>query len=364
MPPKKTPSGAQSKKTTDSSKAPTARKAKTAKTSGSGPILKFVAVTPKPKSKKNATARSVTDNKTDDEELNFRVQFLPWLEVPFNFGFVYGFKTPPVGVIMGTKEQNWERAAVELNLLLGTSMVGEHVRLRALHYRKAYFAAADSCKKTGAGVLSDGGADNFDEELMTACYGFDRMHTLFWNNPHLRPAYEASTGFEGLIKFSSREMQYIVSDSSAGGNSGGGSAVVVEDACEHEDRQEDLQELEYGENEESGSENDENKEFGDDQGSEYQDLDQAIPYQGEAFSHSRAPRPPQSDSDKTKSISTSNPKRRRSADRSTASRNSSTPTASSVRQRPPASLSSSNHYLDQQLDNLLNIANPAKLVTL
>lgn len=181
----------------------------------------------------------------------------------------------------------------------------------------------------------------------------------------MRLAYEASTGFDGLIKFSSRQMQYIVSDSNAGGSSGGVSVVVAEDACEHEDRQEDLQELEYGENEESESEkNEDDNEFDDGQGSEYQDLDQTIPYQGEAFSQSRAPRLPQSDSGKTTSTSPSASKRRRSADRSTASKSSSTPTISSVRQKPPASLSSSHHHLDQQLGRLLSIANPAKLVTL
>ena len=103
-------------------------------------------MTPKAKSKKNAKTRSESDNKTgDEEELKFRAQFLPWLEIPFNFGSVYGLKAPPVGVLMGTKEQNWERAAIELNALLGTNMIGEHVRLLALRYCKAYFAATDSC---------------------------------------------------------------------------------------------------------------------------------------------------------------------------------------------------------------------------
>ncbi|KAF8930241.1 hypothetical protein BGZ58_008364 [Dissophora ornata] len=174
-------------------------------------------------------------------------------------------------------------------------LTGENMRQRALRYRRAYFTAADSAKRTGAGVEGDGGATNFDEALMAPCYGFELMHAPFWNNPHLRPTFEAKSGYGCQFNFSSREVQYTAIDSMSGGDSDRDSvAVGLTDAGDEDDQQKE-QDLEYREN--SGSEYEDGHEYHDCQEDDYQEPVLTQPYQGEAFAEFRTPRRLRSEAD-------------------------------------------------------------------
>ncbi|KAI8598784.1 hypothetical protein EDD21DRAFT_177956 [Dissophora ornata] len=283
------------------------------------------------------------------------------MEIPVNFASVYGWKgKTPVDLVMGSKEQSWEKAAVHVNSEMKNEklLTGENMRQRALRYRRAYFTAADSAKRTGAGVEGDGGATNFDEALMAPCYGFELMHAPFWNNPHLRPTFEAKSGYGCQFNFSSREVQYTAIDSMSGGDSDRDSvAVGLTDAGDEDDQQKE-QDLEYREN--SGSEYEDGHEYHDCQEDDYQEPVLTQPYQGEAFAEFRTPRRLRSEADIT--TSTSN-KRRRSSDRSRAPNNNSNPTSSNVWHYPPAGLL--NHQqLDHHLGSILTTSDPAKLVSL
>ncbi|KAK3804868.1 MAG: hypothetical protein J3R72DRAFT_354040, partial [Linnemannia gamsii] len=93
-----------------------------------------------------------------------------------------------------TSNRGWQSAALYINNHTGSTLNGKVIRGRAGRHRKKYFQVAGSANKTGAGVMNDTGATNFDEELEAKCYGFEKMSALFGKNPHVRPVCELKTG--------------------------------------------------------------------------------------------------------------------------------------------------------------------------
>ncbi|KAG0008675.1 hypothetical protein BGZ82_004515, partial [Podila clonocystis] len=147
--------------------------------------------------------RSLLPDLPVDEQ---REILLDWLETDDNVGAVLGRQHTEIGKTETTRAI-WTRAAQhyngELPLDKGHFMDWNKLYQRFQRYKKAYFKSAFGGRQTGDGVDPAEGDDGYDDKEERLCPGFDRLHAMFKNNPHLRPACEVQTA-SGQLRIGSR----------------------------------------------------------------------------------------------------------------------------------------------------------------